>query len=183
MMVSGFIYAYTQINPSCLPARKKKKIPQHRKMLGRPQIHNRLKTILIHSSHTYTSTSQSRDHVIMSELGNNFAWSTRPRRSTIDSAPIILRRHSFSNNCPPDSSWIPLDFLSSWVLEFSFLSVHSFFSFVFTTIKDACLYVYASHLFNISLSFYFPPSTASTISHACNGDLFAAHDVHILSQR
>lgn len=154
-----------------------------RGVLGRPRIHNGLKLYPTHARHTYTSTSQSRDHVIMSELGNNFAWSTRPRRSTIDSAPIVPCRFSFfDNNCPPTnphSSRIPVDLPRSKSIHFPF--------FFPTTIKDTRLYVYASHLFNISLSDYFSTShllyTASTISRACNGDLFAAHDVHILSRR
>lgn len=137
--------------------------------------------------HTHTSTSQSRDHVIMSELGNNFAWSTCPRRSTIDSAPIILRRLPSSGNpvlpnpprFPESRVKFPLSVYSFFFFLFFFFFFFFFVYFIRRLKTHACMYTLHISIRYLSLFFYLPPSTASTISRACNGDLFAAHDVHI----
>lgn len=63
--------------------------------------------------YTYTcltntdTSSQSRDHVIMSELGITFAWNTCSRRSTIDSATFILADPTTKYKTRTSSSWFP----------------------------------------------------------------------------
>lgn len=89
-------------------------------------------------------------HVIMSELGNNFAWSTfhaillsTPHRLSFASflfRIIVLSRFFLIPSRLPD-----------FQVEFPFRPfIFFYFIFIFTTIKDACLYVNASYLFNIS---------------------------------
>lgn len=115
--------------------------------------------ILIHASHTYTSTSQSRDHVIMSELGITILHGAHVhRRSTIDFAPIILAdllvkgfhpaaaspnspRSILSSSFPPESGF--LSFVWSFVL---------FLLFPHSRAITSRVLVYASYLLTLSLS-------------------------------
>lgn len=85
-----YIYIYTVIYPRVLP--REYRIRRGKGGARRyPATYTTTQYILIHTSHTYTSTSQSRDHVIMSELGITILHGAHVhRRSTIDSAPIIL---------------------------------------------------------------------------------------------
>jgi len=87
-----YISTYTDFIPRVFPASERY---CREESVGRDRASTQpTQTILIHASHTYTHIDQSkqgpRDYVW---AGNyDFAWSTCLRRSTIDSAPIILHR-------------------------------------------------------------------------------------------
>lgn len=82
----GYVHIYSDASPRS-PAR----IGHEKEVQDAIATYTTTQYILIHASHTYTSTSQSRDHVIMSELGITILHGAHVhRRSTIDFAPIIL---------------------------------------------------------------------------------------------
>lgn len=105
----------------------------------------------------YTYTCLTHIHIDQSKQGPrdyvwagnyDFAWSTCPRRSTIDSALIILHRSLSSRRrvvLHPSSFWILLDFLCASRISLFLLSFYSHDDYI------ACLYTYALYLFNLSL--------------------------------
>lgn len=193
MMVFGtYIYAYTQITLRVFPRekRKRKKILQRRrKVLGRPRIHNRLKLYLymLHT-HIHRRVKAGTTWLCLS-------WETILHGAHVHavllSTPHQLSFAELSSSKTtvllPGSSPNPSRF-PEFRIKFPLRPrIYFFLYFTFTTIKDACLYVYASHLLKITRTIFLSPTPPPLLPlrqflvHV-TVIFFAAHDVHILSR-